>query len=216
MNEQFYEQLYDELYRLNYINDDIHSHLYEESCYNSCLIKTIEDSGIAYSTILDVGCGRGNGIFNLKKLGKEVFGVEISQTAVNAAKNKGLNVVQGSITKIPYEDEKFELVTSTDVIEHLYEEDVLKALKELWRVSKKYVALKIAPSKERGSVNLLDGLHRLNKYINVDNLHLTTKDPEYWFDILENKAHFKIIKKVIDEHPDPSIGIHSLRIILEK
>lgn len=215
-NLKTYTELYEELYRSNYINDDKHSHLYEEGYANSGLLHVIDETGIEYNSVLDVGCGRGNGIAHMKKVGKDVYGVEISQTAVNSAVAKGLKVVQGSITSIPFPDNRYDLVVSTDVVEHLYEVDVITALSELKRVSKKYIALKIAPCKERGTVDLLDNFHQKGFFRDIDNLHITAKPPEYWIDLLENKMSLKTLKIKIDEHPNPEIGIHSIRIVCEK
>lgn len=215
-NLKVYSELYEELYRSNYIDDDNHSHLYEKEYSASGLLHVIDEASIEYHTVLDVGCGRGNGIAHLKQKQKDVYGVEISHTAVNAAKQKGLDVIQGSITSIPYPENKFDLVVSTDVVEHLYEEDVIVALTELKRVSKKYIALKIAPCKERGTVDLLNNLHERGLFKDIDNLHITSKPPEYWIRLLEEDLNLEVIKVKIDEHPNPEIGIHSIRIVLKK
>jgi len=54
----------------------------------------------------------------LKKLGFNVFGVDVSEDAVNyCTSNRLLNQVRvASITKIPYPDEEFDLIYSFDVL----------------------------------------------------------------------------------------------------
>ena len=73
----------------------------------------------------------------------------------NYLKSQGINVttldidksldpdVIGSVTKIPFKDNHFDLVLCAQVLEHLSFEDFERALKELNRVSKKYVVLSL-------------------------------------------------------------------------
>jgi 2-polyprenyl-3-methyl-5-hydroxy-6-metoxy-1,4-benzoquinol methylase len=213
-NEKLYEQVYNTLYANNYISNDTDSHLYEERYNVQGLLYTIDSTGIEYNSILDVGCGRGNGINHLKRQGKDVYGVEISSIAVNAAQKKGLNVVTGSITSIPYEDDRFDLVVSTDVVEHLFKEDVKKAITELARVSKKYVALKIATCEERGANKLLEKLKEKGEIdYDFSNLHLTVENKEFWLNLFE-AVGLKVMLIKDDYHP--KFGLIDIRCVLEK
>lgn len=83
--------------------------------------------------ILDAGCGAGG---NLQKFGQIgiATGVELSPEAVGFCRKRGLERVhQAGLECLPFEDESFDLVAATDVIEHVAAEQ--QALRELLRVA---------------------------------------------------------------------------------
>jgi SAM-dependent methyltransferase len=81
--------------------------------------------------ILDAGCGSGRNMLELVRFGT-VTGVELSQTSVDLARERGMGeVVAGSVLEMPFADDSFDLAVSLDVIEHL--EDDLTALREIRR-----------------------------------------------------------------------------------
>ena len=84
--------------------------------------------------ILDVGCGTGANLEMLTQFG-ETYGIDISEDALEFCRARGLERVQlGAAEDLPYEDEKFDLVTALDVVEHL--DDDVAGLKEMHRVLK--------------------------------------------------------------------------------
>jgi 2-polyprenyl-3-methyl-5-hydroxy-6-metoxy-1,4-benzoquinol methylase len=94
-------------------------------------------------SILDAGCGEG---FTMDKLLKEkvtsnIEGVEYSKEAIALGKKlyPSLTIRQGSVYNLPYKDRSFDLVICTEVLEHL--KDPTKALKEMLRVTKKYLII---------------------------------------------------------------------------
>jgi SAM-dependent methyltransferase len=93
----------------------------------------IADLGMpANARILDAGCGSGRFMVDLAKRG-EVTGVELSDTSVALARQRGIGeVVAGSVLEMPFADASFDLAVSLDVVEHL--EDDVAALRELRRV----------------------------------------------------------------------------------
>lgn len=96
-------------------------------------------------SILDVGCGEGFTLNRLKehKIGKKLEGLEYLQTAIDLGKEMypDIKITQGSIYELPYKDNSFDLVLCTEVLEHL--EEPQKALKELVRVSNKYIVISV-------------------------------------------------------------------------
>lgn len=82
--------------------------------------------------ILDAGCGTGRNLVEYAELG-EVEGVDGSATAVQFARRRGFEATQARLEELPYEDGRFQLIVSTDVIEHL--DDDVRALTELRRVT---------------------------------------------------------------------------------
>ena len=76
-------------------------------------------------TMLDIGCGGGATLQRLSKRsnGAQVYGIDISEESVKKAKkinkellDKQVFVSQGSAEKLPYHDEKFDLVTAVETV----------------------------------------------------------------------------------------------------
>jgi len=108
--------------------------------------------------ILDIGCGKGFFLYDLKKLkpNSEVVGIDISKYAIKNAKEEiKNNLVFGSATKLPWEDNYFDLVVSITTLHNLYNFDLEKALKEMERVGKnKYLCVE-SYRNEKEKANLL-------------------------------------------------------------
>ncbi|HUD04433.1 MAG TPA: class I SAM-dependent methyltransferase [Patescibacteria group bacterium] len=96
-------------------------------------------------SILDVGCGEGFTLNSLKEngIGKRLEGIEYLQAAIDLGKKTypDIKIIKGTIYELPYKDNSFDLVLCTEVLEHL--ESPEKALKELVRVSKKYLVISV-------------------------------------------------------------------------
>lgn len=89
-----------------------------------------------FNTALDVGCGDGRVAQIMgEKLGTRFYGVDISKKGVELAKKKGVKAKVADVSdNIPFKDNYFDLVISTEVIEHVTDPDGL--LKEVYRVLK--------------------------------------------------------------------------------
>jgi 2-polyprenyl-3-methyl-5-hydroxy-6-metoxy-1,4-benzoquinol methylase len=77
------------------------------------------------SRILDVGCGSG-AFLNSLRAGKgcEVFGVDISESAVGQAKSSfDLDIFKGTITEAPFPQAHFDLITAWWYLEHIPDPD---------------------------------------------------------------------------------------------
>ena len=89
-------------------------------------------------SVLDVACGEGYGASLLAKKAKSVIGVDISSDAVKHAnqtyKQKNLEFIEASATKLPLPDLSFDVVVSFETIEHLFEQEQM--LDEIFRVLK--------------------------------------------------------------------------------
>lgn len=86
--------------------------------------------------VLDVGCGTGRTISDLKKAGANVVGVDPSEEMLKIAKKKfsSVEMFAGEIENLPFEDESFDVVVTLFVIAHLKTLD--KAFQEIYRVLK--------------------------------------------------------------------------------
>ncbi|MBU1087968.1 MAG: class I SAM-dependent methyltransferase [Candidatus Omnitrophica bacterium] len=95
--------------------------------------------------ILDAGCGEGFTLARLKKesIGKHLEGIDSSLNAISLGKKNypSLSLKQSDIYNLPYNDNSFDLVICSEVLEHL--EHPAKALAEIVRVSKKYCILSV-------------------------------------------------------------------------
>ena len=84
--------------------------------------------------ILDIGCGVGD--FAMMAPDR-VTGLERREVTVEICRQRGVNVVVGDATDLPFEDESFDGVHSSHVIEHLHPDQAHKLLSEADRVLKK-------------------------------------------------------------------------------
>ncbi len=78
----------------------------------------------AETKVLDIGCGNGSLTKEIAKKGYQVTGIEESESGVRQAQktSSNCNFIQGSIYEEPPEslDQAFDIIISTEVIEHLY------------------------------------------------------------------------------------------------
>lgn len=107
------------------------------------LLQIISD--LKPKTILDAGCGEGFTLARLKnnRIGERLEGIEYSLEAISLGKKMypSISIKQGDIYALPYNDNSFDLVICSEVLEHL--EHPEKALTEVIRVSKKYCLLSV-------------------------------------------------------------------------
>ncbi len=86
--------------------------------------------------LLDVGCGSGHFLSQMKDLGWDVVGVEPDAEAARIARERfGLNVYQGTLEEFEFPECTFDVVTMSHAIEHLC--DPISSLRECLRVLKK-------------------------------------------------------------------------------
>lgn len=109
--------------------------------------------------VLDVGCGKGFLLYDLTLAvpGLEVFGIDISQYAINNSKEEIRNSLKiENATNLPFEDNYFDLIISINTLHNLPCYDLEKALKEIQRVGKKnkYIVVESYRNEEE-KVNLL-------------------------------------------------------------
>jgi len=91
--------------------------------------------------ILDIGCGKGFQMFELKKLlpNSEIKGIDISKYAYDNAKEEiKKDIVVGSCADLPWGDDYFDYVFSINTLHNLYNFDLYKSLFEMNRVAKSH------------------------------------------------------------------------------
>jgi ubiquinone/menaquinone biosynthesis C-methylase UbiE len=82
--------------------------------------------------VLEIGCGTGIILDRISKSAKDAWGVDLSSGMLKKAKEKGLNVKQANATKLPFEDDSFDVVYSVKVLAHIPE--IKKVISEVHRV----------------------------------------------------------------------------------
>lgn len=110
-------------------------HFYYVTIHNLVLGMIEKYGGPGKRKILDAGCGTG-GLINKMKGTDEVRGIDNSPEAIKLCKLRNINVKRGSVTKLPFGDKEFDIVTSIDVIYHKEITDDVVALAEMKRVLK--------------------------------------------------------------------------------
>jgi SAM-dependent methyltransferase len=91
----------------------------------------------ARGAFLDVSCGRGEMLDRAERLGFDpVQGTEVVDQLVD-----GKRVLRAEVQALPFEADRFDVVTMFDVIEHLIPGDDRLACLELYRVARKHVLL---------------------------------------------------------------------------
>lgn len=94
--------------------------------------KLIEKYRKGVDSILDAGVGIGRLLAEFSDL--ERYGIDIAMENLLIAKGKGIEVAFSKIEDMPYKDNSFDMVASTDVLEHVLAFD--KCCSEIYRVLK--------------------------------------------------------------------------------
>ena len=83
--------------------------------------------------VLDIGCGLGHVLLNLKKLGFEVHGIEPSEKAASFGRERlGLDIITGTLLDHKFPDNYFYIITMNHVLEHL--NNPIETMKEARRI----------------------------------------------------------------------------------
>ena len=80
------------------------------------LIERFKPAG----SILDIGCGTGNFLLQLRKKGYECYGVELNRDCVKFGREKrGLDIREGILETADFGGKKFDLITVLSTLEHM-------------------------------------------------------------------------------------------------
>jgi SAM-dependent methyltransferase len=95
-------------------------------------------------TILDVGCGDGRLTRELHRGGYRVTGVDFSEVALSKLPVPG---IRASADAIPVEDLSYDLVLSTEMLEHLNQGVYQRTILEFSRIARRYILITV-PNRE--------------------------------------------------------------------
>jgi ubiquinone/menaquinone biosynthesis C-methylase UbiE len=92
------------------------------------------------SSVLDIGCGKGFMLYDLKKEipGIKLNGIDVSNYAIRNSKKEVKKYLKvADARKLPFTDKSFDIVIAINTIHNLNKRDCAKSIKEINRVCKK-------------------------------------------------------------------------------
>ena len=147
-----------------------------QSCWG-CRFAVDVTTKLQFHTMLDAGTGNGALTRLMRQHGKNAYGIELSRAVLEKECPDLLSknyVEPGILTNLPYEDNSFDLVMSSDVLEHIHPEEVDQVVKELVRVSRRHLFLSISlKGHTKASADKDDEAHR----------HTMLRPREWWHNI---------------------------------
>lgn len=151
--------------------------------YHNWFVTHIEQG----SSVLDIGCSRGELAMDIYANGNKVTGVEIESATANvAAKNPEIKVINRDIFDCNFKENEFSVSVLSNVLEHI--EDRVKLLKIVARISKK-VLIRV-PMIDRDWLAMYK--HDLGADWKLDDTHFI----EYTYDSFVNEVQKSGLKLV--------------------
>lgn len=84
--------------------------------------------------VLEVGCGTGLVLKRISKFARKAEGIDLSPGMLEKARQRGLSVVEGSATELPFASDSFDVTCSFKVLAHIPPIEI--ALAEMARVTR--------------------------------------------------------------------------------
>ena len=134
------------------------------------------------SKILDIGCGKGYLLLEIRKLLPEIkyYGIDISKYAIeNSHIEVSKNLVVGNAIKLPWDNKTFDFAFSINTFHNLYSFELEQAFIEISRVSKQQYICVESYRNELEKMNLLYWQVTCESFF-------TPKEWQWWF----NKTGF--------------------------
>lgn len=98
------------------------------------IANVLERYAVTGMSVLDIGCGTGAIMDFVRSKGYTVEGVDMSEDALQYCRKKNLTVHHGVAEKLPLENNSFDVVIASDVLEHIT--DDVAVVREVARVLK--------------------------------------------------------------------------------
>jgi len=108
----------------------------------STLVHLTRDNQMLDKNVLEIGCGVGNNLIPIAKLGYSAYGIDISNYAILEANNRAVkqsikvNFNSGNVNQLPYKSNFFSYVIDRSVLTCTTPETITRALDEILRVLK--------------------------------------------------------------------------------
>jgi hypothetical protein len=117
-------------------------------------VDFLNETGIAFNSVCEVGTGGGTNLIPFTIMGKEVAGIDYSEKLIDLGRKKGINIFQGSIEDM---DKSYDLVILIHVLEHFL--NPVEQIKKLRNYTNRYLFVEIP-----GMVNRLPSLQNAHFY----------------------------------------------------
>ena len=113
-------------------------HHFAHNCVRSRLYDTLVALKCgSTSSILEVGCGSGEDTIYVRKVSKNIIGVDVSEVALKEFRNKGFQGVLADVNRLPFRSDSFDCVISAGLLHHLVGQgNLTEYLVEFVRVTK--------------------------------------------------------------------------------
>jgi len=142
--------------------------------------RIIDDKLPDFKKALDIGCGQGFGIKCMRDKGLDVSGIDVANITELWEKNGVVEYCKvAPAHDIPYDDDTFDLVVCSEVLEHIPIEGIENSLKEIYRIGSDKFFVTIGLDEEAFPNTAIKS-------------HVTVKEADWWIKQFEN-ADFKIM-----------------------
>lgn len=144
-----------------------------DAAYETLFRKFIIKLAGKHRTVVDIGSGSG---WTTAISHEQIFFVDLSRKNLAALKSESAGAVMADAHHLPFKDQSLELLTASEIIEHLNEPEV--AAREIWRVLKPGgKAIVSTPYKEKIRYTLCIHCNQVTPW----NAHLHSFDRERLF-----------------------------------
>lgn len=184
MKDSEYFDIYEKLRLIGYHTQD-----HFASLLMPCIPWIVKN--IPFNNVLDIGCSSGGGLGAIQAFRSDVkiFGIDISFIAARNGYSLDRNIVCGSAINLPFKDKSFDLVVSSDCLEHIAPEDIDNMVEEIARVTKGYIFLRICTRPDTAAWGKIIGTP----------LHLTIKPLKWWINKFFNAWTWPEIINIDDD-----------------
>ncbi len=141
--------------------------------------------------VLEVGCGTGLVLQRLSAFARSAKGVDLSPGMLEKARQRGLDVVEGSALELPFADASFDATCSFKVLAHIPE--IEKALAEMARVTRPggtIIAEYYNPFSFRGLVKKLTPPRAISKIANEGQVYTRFDSPQRARELAPDNCEF--------------------------
>lgn len=184
----------------------------------SILKKGFNDN-LSEKSVLDIGCGDGVLSYLITTEGGRVSGVDYSDLAISLARKKTIGAkidfTVGSAYELPYADNSFDAVVSSDVIEHLQEVKIF--LQEIKRVVK-IGGIVVISTPIRFTEKPLDVMHAEEWFPEeykkiIEEIFPHSKyyysHPLFWMEMLNHSKFYRVLINLVSFIKNPFEGFKS-------
>lgn len=169
MSKDYYERQYAEGGEYHSVYSEIPQHAVAMNRYCAALVAALLDMPPG-ARVLDLGSGYGAMVHAWQELGYTARGLELSEAAVrDSVFSKHLDV--GDVTDLSrYADDSFDLVFSSQLFEHLTDDQIVRVMEQQFRVGRY-------------------GAHFIAHEVGGDEGHINIKPVRGWVDMFAEFGH---------------------------